>query len=433
MANIYTLNEINNGTPLVSGNKLGDSPFNRYPSSRTELENQRLKHDLDIALSSGIQLGTRNSLLIKNNESFSERVCQLEDEAREFKNEINQKEISLAKELEQDVSLVQKRLSEMDFLKRKSELEYIKLSDENISLELANTELKDTLAKKKDELMRVRDDLLSAQKVVIEKDSLLQETNSLLLEHISKTSSESKQNEAIGGDKGLEKEIRVIDSQSDTQKNQKTGLPSMKLRLLDIDEVTKHESSRNIGHPAMTWPFSMLVTGRSGSDPRAPYYENISFSYIPPERIPSTRTFSPERSKLFIFEDLCFAPDHIQNRIGQFFGNGRHRNISCIYIAQKYYKVDTFKRENSTHLVLFNSGSSIQDVSKIVGRYIDDIKGASMVINSYLRKGEFVVFDLTRPEDDPLAIRLRFDTPLNLQKEIEARQKHKKKSVSANE
>ena len=39
----------------------------------------------------------------------------------------------------------------------------------------------------------------------------------------------------------------------------------MKLRLLDMDEVTKHESSRNIGHPAITWTFSMLVTGRSGS------------------------------------------------------------------------------------------------------------------------------------------------------------------------
>ena len=43
-----------------------------------------------------------------------------------------------------------------------------------------------------------------------------------------------------------------MDSQSDTQKNQKTGLPPMKLRLLDMDEVTKHESSRNIGHPAIT-------------------------------------------------------------------------------------------------------------------------------------------------------------------------------------
>ena len=157
MANIHMLNEINNGAPLVSGNKLGDSPSNRYPSSRTELENQVacLKHDLDIALSSGIQLGTRNSLLIKNNESFSERVCQLEDEAREFKNEIATKleEIQAlhlrVEELEQDVSLAQKRLSEMDSHKRKSELEYIKLSDKNISLELAKMELEDTLAKKR--------------------------------------------------------------------------------------------------------------------------------------------------------------------------------------------------------------------------------------------------------------------------------------------
>ena len=144
-------------------------------------------------------------------------------------------------------------------------------------------------------------------------------------------------------------------------------------------------------------------------------------------KIPSTRAFSPKRSTLIIFEDVCLAPEHIQNRIGQFFGNGRHRNISCIYVTQKYHRVDTFIRENSTHLVLFNSGSSIQDVFKIVRRYANDVKSAFMIINSYLRKGEFVVFDLTRPEDDPLAIRLRFDTSLNLQKEIEARQKCKEK------
>jgi hypothetical protein len=95
MSNIHMLNEINNGVPLVSGNKLGDSPFNRYLSSRTELENQRLKHDLEITLSSGIQLGTRNSLLIKNNESFSECVCQLEDEAKKFKNGLIKKRFFL--------------------------------------------------------------------------------------------------------------------------------------------------------------------------------------------------------------------------------------------------------------------------------------------------------------------------------------------------
>ena len=40
MANIHMINEINNGAPLVSGSKLGDLPFNQYPSSRTKLENK---------------------------------------------------------------------------------------------------------------------------------------------------------------------------------------------------------------------------------------------------------------------------------------------------------------------------------------------------------------------------------------------------------
>ncbi|EXX57841.1 hypothetical protein RirG_203450 [Rhizophagus irregularis DAOM 197198w] len=130
------------------------------------------------------------------------------------------------------------------------------------------------------------------------------------------------------------------------------------------------------------WAFVRYMYGIISKDPKAPYYENIRFSYISPEKIPSVRAFSPERSTVIVFED-----------------------ISC---------------------------SSHEDISKIIRRYTDDVKNASMVINSYLRKGEFVVFDLTRPEDDPLAIRLRFDTPLNLQKEIEARHKRKEKNVQAN-
>jgi hypothetical protein len=264
----------------------------------------------------------------------------------------------------------------------------------------------------------------------------------------------------------------------------------MKLYLMDMDETTKHESSRNVGHPAMSWTFAKVFTGMSGTgksnvlgnlvlgdkaeciykgkkggsryiacddlivcgyhpdepkwafvrymygliskDPRAPYYENIRFSYISPERIPDVKSFSPERSTLIIFEDLCVAPEYIQNRIIPFFTHGRHRNISPIYVTQRYHKVPIIIRENITHLVMFNGGGSPQDVSKIAGRYTDDVKNASMVINSYLRKKEFIVFDLTRSEDDPLAIRLRFDTPLNLQKEIEARKKCKEKSAPAN-
>ena len=92
--------------------------------------------------------------------------------------------------------------------------------------------------------------------------------------------------------------------------------------------------------------------GIISKDPKAPYYENIRFSYISPEKIPSVRAFSPERSTAIIFEDVCLAPEYIQNQIGQFFGNGLHQNISCVYVAQKYHKVLTFICENITHLAL---------------------------------------------------------------------------------
>src|SRR5207248_10650716 len=70
-------------------------------------------------------------------------------------------------------------------------------------------------------------------------------------------------------------------------------------------------------------------------------------------------------STLFPYTTLFrSAPEYIQNQIGQFFGNGRHRNISCIYVAQKYHKIPTFIRENASHLVIFNSGSSHEDISR---------------------------------------------------------------------
>ncbi|PKK64010.1 hypothetical protein RhiirC2_854623 [Rhizophagus irregularis] len=267
----------------------------------------------------------------------------------------------------------------------------IKLSDENISLELANTELEDTLAKKKDELMRVRNDLLSAQKAVIKKDSLFQETNSLLLEHISKTSSESKQNEAIGGDKGLEKAECIYKG----KKGPRGTLYSSRYIACDDLIVCGYYPDEP------KWAFVRYMYGIISKDLKAPYYENIRFSYILPEKIPSVRSFSPERSTAIIFEDVCVAPESIQNRIIPFFTYRHHRNISSIYVIQRYHHTSIIICENILHLVVFNGGSSHQDISKVIGRYTEDMKNTSMVVNN----------------DDLLAIWLRFDTPLDLQKE----------------
>ncbi len=165
------------------------------------------------------------------------------------------------------------------------------------------------------------------------------------------------------------------------QKNQKTELFLMKLFLINMDEATKHMSSRMKGHKVSPdCPFSMVVTGKSETDKtnilanlflddiseciykgkksgsryiacddlivcgyypdepkwafvrhmysiiskdlKAPYYENITFKYISPEKIPNTRAFSPERNTAIIFENLCVAPESIQNQIIPFFTHG---------------------------------------------------------------------------------------------------------------
>jgi chromosome segregation ATPase len=158
---------------------------------------------------------------------------------RECKNEINQKEISLAKaeneitaklkeiqalqseikELEMKNFLAQKDLSEMDSLRRELAQTRQNVKLKNVDLDLKEDELSEKkgelmrlrdeltstrieLMDKKEELMQMRDNLSSVQKTLLEKKTLLQETNTHLAKQILKTSSES---EVLGGISGLEK------------------------------------------------------------------------------------------------------------------------------------------------------------------------------------------------------------------------------------
>ena len=76
-------------------------------------------------------------------------------------------------ELEQDISLTRKEISEMVSFKHKMELKNMELTNENIGLELAKSDLKDSLAEKKDELIQMKDDLVLMQKAMMKKNSLL--------------------------------------------------------------------------------------------------------------------------------------------------------------------------------------------------------------------------------------------------------------------
>ena len=202
MANLHTLNEINAGVALVSGNKLGSIPSNRYPPSRTELENQLAcaNQDREIAIECGNRLANKCSVLDKDNkriqrdlnrsnkdkEKLSKHIYQLINEVKRLHSEldtltsqITRKDISLneykdkirtklkeMKALQSKIKASETRLSstQKDSSMKESEIDYLRveLSALNSNLASKNSELermKNMLTLKNGELELIKNDL----------------------------------------------------------------------------------------------------------------------------------------------------------------------------------------------------------------------------------------------------------------------------------
>ncbi|GET63344.1 hypothetical protein GLOIN_2v1786115 [Rhizophagus irregularis DAOM 181602=DAOM 197198] len=223
----------------------------------------------------------------------------------------------------------------------------------------------------------------------------------------------------------------------------------MEFFVYNVDEIPRKSLDRMKGNKySPDWPFRLLVTGGSHSkkgnryikndhlilvrkhaEPKwelvknafhifanspDPYRENISFQTIKAEKIPDISKFSPKGSTVIVFEDLCAELKKIQEHIVPYFISGRHQNISPIYVTQKYQAVPKIIRENISHLVMFRGSGSREDICRVVRQYTDDLKKASKIIDKHLRNQNFIVFDFTKAIDNPLAIRLGWDTPLKL-------------------
>jgi hypothetical protein len=138
--------------------------------------------------------------------------------------------------------------------------------------------------------------------------------------------------------------------------------------------------------------------------------EDVSFKAFPATEIPDIEDFDSSRATVVIFEDLMNVSNKIQKCIADYFSSGRHSNISSIYVSQRYFLTHKTIRENVNYTSLHRGAGSLSDIKRIVSQFTEHSDRIVPVIDDITRKKEFIVFDHRRPRDDPLSVRIRWDT-----------------------
>ena len=84
------------------------------------------------------------------------------------------------------------------------------------------------------------------------------------------------------------------------------------------------------------------------------------------DEIMDTCEYPSKNRKIVVFDDLVNAPERIQNKIANHFTDGRHHQISPIYISQSYYDVPQKIRLNCSHMLLYPPAT--KNHSNLIGK-----------------------------------------------------------------
>ncbi|GET66493.1 hypothetical protein RIR_jg1610.t4 [Rhizophagus irregularis DAOM 181602=DAOM 197198] len=192
-----------------------------------------------------------------------------------------------------------------------------------------------------------------------------------------------------------------------------SGKTTMIINLLMGDKKAKEDGERYILCDAV------ILVGRYLDEPKWAVVrdffkeEEIPFTAVSHSEIPNVKDFNSTQATVVIFEDLMDAPKKTQDLITGFFTHGRHKNISCIYVAQRFFTIPKAIRENVNYISLHGGHGSLTDTKRIICQYTEESESLAPVIDDLTLQREFIVFDLRRSKSDPLSIRVRWDTSLS--------------------
>ena len=116
-------------------------------------------------------------------------------------------------------------------------------------------------------------------------------------------------------------------------------------------------------------------------------YKHPVLEILAEDEIKATNEYPNYSRIIVVFDDLINAPDVTQKKIANHFTDGRHHNISPIYLSQSYYDTPKKIRINCSHMILYPSTDK-RDCKAIA----DDNK-VNIELCDYLNKYEFLFID----------------------------------------
>ena len=110
--------------------------------------------------------------------------------------------------------------------------------------------------------------------------------------------------------------------------------------------------------------------------------EKVGYSVLEidePDKIKNTNEYFSNNRKIVVFDDVINAPEKIQNKIANHWTDGRHHNISPIYLSQSYYDTPKKLRLNCSNMILYppttkNHSNLIAKENLIDASLFDELK-----------------------------------------------------------